>query len=90
MIQIDMEMPIHCEACPLNDEYAECALLGEVVAKCGRLPNCPLREADMVFDKSKVFAFAMDDMTDEEYFDFLKNNSIMMRKGATDEPATED
>lgn len=44
MIQIDMEMPIHCEACPLNDEYAECALLGEVVAKCGRLPNCPLRE----------------------------------------------
>ena len=90
MIQIDMPMPGDCEECPLNDEYAECVLLGKFVAKYGRLPDCPLREADIVFDKSKVFAFAMDDMTDEEYFDFLKNNSIMMRKGATDEPATED
>jgi hypothetical protein len=44
MIQIDMPMPMDCEECPLNDEYAECALLGEFVAKCGRLPDCPLRE----------------------------------------------
>lgn len=44
MIQIDMEMPMDCEVCPLNDEYAECALLGEFVAKYGRLSNCPLRE----------------------------------------------
>lgn len=46
MIAIDMEMPMDCETCPLNDEYAECALLGEFVAKCGRLPNCPLREVE--------------------------------------------
>ena len=45
-VLIDMEMPGHCEECPLNDEYAECALLGEVVAKCGRLPDCPLREVE--------------------------------------------
>lgn len=44
MIQIDMEMPRDCEECPLNDEYAECALLGKFVAKWGRLPDCPLRE----------------------------------------------
>ena len=44
MIQIDMEMPRDCEECPLNDEYAECAFLGKFVAKCGRLPDCPLRE----------------------------------------------
>ena len=46
MIQIDMPMPMDCEECPLNDEYAECALLGEFVAKCGRLPDCPLREVE--------------------------------------------
>lgn len=44
MIQIDMEMPRDCEECPLNDEYAECALLSKFVAKWGRLPDCPLRE----------------------------------------------
>ena len=44
MIQIDMPMPMDCEECPLNDEYAECALLGKFVAKYGRLPDCPLRE----------------------------------------------
>ena len=44
MIQIDMKIPRDCEECPLMDEYAECALLGIVVAKYGRLPACPLRE----------------------------------------------
>lgn len=44
MIAIDMEMPMDCVECPLNDEYAECALLGEFVAKYGRLPDCPLIE----------------------------------------------
>lgn len=46
MVLIDMPMPMDCETCPLNDEYAECALLGEFVAKCGRLPDCPLREVE--------------------------------------------
>jgi hypothetical protein len=46
MVLIDMEMPGHCEECPLNDEYAECAFLGKFVAKCGRLPDCPLREVE--------------------------------------------
>lgn len=55
-----------------------------------RSPGKNGKTENIVFDKSKAFSFVMDDMTDEEYFDFLKNNSIMMRKGATDEPATED
>lgn len=46
MIQIDMPMPRDCEECPLNDEYAECALLGKIVEKCGRLPDCPLKEVE--------------------------------------------
>ena len=46
MIQIDMPMPGACEECPLNDEYAECVLLGKFVAKYGRLPDCPLKEAE--------------------------------------------
>ena len=45
-IVIEMPMPMDCETCPLNDEYAECALLGEFVAKCGRLPDCPLSEVE--------------------------------------------
>lgn len=52
MIQIDMPMPMDCEACPLNDEYAECALLGELVVNCGRLPDCPLREVEDTMDES--------------------------------------
>ena len=44
MIQIDMPMPMDCEECPLNDEYAECVLLGIFGSKYGRLPDCPLRE----------------------------------------------
>lgn len=44
MIQIDMEMPMDCEECPLNDEYAECILLGIFGSKYGRHPDCPLRE----------------------------------------------
>lgn len=90
MIQIDMPMPMDCVECPMYDEYGECIFLNTFAAQYGRLPDCPLREADIVFDKSKVFAFAMDGMTDEEYFDYLKNHSIMMRKGATDEPTAED
>lgn len=43
-ILIDMTMPRDCEECPLMDEYAECAFLGKFVAKCGRLPDCPLRD----------------------------------------------
>jgi hypothetical protein len=41
---------------------------------------------NIVLDKSKGFTFAIDDMTDEEYFDFVKNHSIMMMvlKGADD------
>ena len=44
------------------------------------------KSENIVFDKSKGFSFVMDDMTDEEYFDFLKNHSIMMMvlKGADD------
>ena len=45
-IVIEMPMPRDCVECPLKDEYAECALLGEFVAKCGRLPDCPLREVE--------------------------------------------
>lgn len=42
---------------------------------------------NIVLDKSKGFTFAIDDMTDEEYFDFVKNHSIMMMvpRGADDE-----
>lgn len=39
----------------------------------------------IVCEKSKGFTFAIDDMTEEDYFDFLKNHSIMMREGADDE-----
>lgn len=46
MIQIDMPMPSDCQECPLNDEYAECALLGVFTPKYGRLPDCPLREVE--------------------------------------------
>lgn len=49
-----------------------------------RNPRKNSKTENIVFDKSKRFAFVIDDMTDEEYFDFLKNHSIMM-KGADDE-----
>ena len=44
-------------------------------------------KSDIILDKSKGFTFEVDDMTEEEYFDFLKNHSIMMMvlKGADDE-----
>lgn len=50
--------------------------------------TCPGKNGNsetIVLDKGKGFAFVIDDMTDEEYFDFLKNHSIMMTKGANDE-----
>lgn len=45
------------------------------------------KSENIVFDKSKGFSFAMDDMTEEEYFDYVKNHSIMMMvlKGEEDE-----
>lgn len=43
-ILIDIPMPMDCEECPLNDEYAECVLLGIFGSKYGRLPDCPLKE----------------------------------------------
>lgn len=45
------------------------------------------KSENIVFDKSKGFLFVMDNMTEEEYFDFVRNHSIMMRvlKGADDE-----
>lgn len=45
------------------------------------------KSENIVFDKSKGFSFVMDDMTDEEYFDFVINHSIMMMvmKGADDD-----
>ena len=45
------------------------------------------KSENIVFDKSKGFSFVMDDMTEEEYFDYVKNHSMMMMvlKGADDE-----
>lgn len=46
MILIDMEMPKDCEVCPLNDDYAECALLNRSASSWGRFLDCPMKEMD--------------------------------------------
>lgn len=57
----------------------------DTVTKTMTCPRKNEKPENIIFDKSKGFSFVMDDMTDEEYFDFLKSHSIMMRKGADDE-----
>lgn len=50
MILIDKPMPKDCDYCFCNDDYYRCGLLGDEfpLHLSGRLPDCPLREADVI------------------------------------------